>query len=496
MQRTLSGENMKRTYEMIITIMILILIPSFIQAKTQKEALREAAEYFVKKAVNVPQGKSLYITDIVNSNSELPGEIGKQIENDLYFELDALSPDFRLFLGDGSESGDNIFLSGSYTKRSNQLTLNLRIFRSLKRPEILSQFSTKYQLDESRSRQLVAILDLEAQSLNNNSRKAFSEIFRAAMSRIDPFELVSNADIDKLDPKAVQQASGCTRDECATIIGEQLGVDRVISTSLLKINDQFFVLSGKIIHIEDGTIIISRTVKHKAKLSTLDQSIEILAKKLTSSNYIEEDKPEDRFIKRKRLKYDSDDRPTDDSKSTQDHRRTKHLFLGFTPIGLHLPTVLTQPLNAGLYIGSGMQLGIEYANVPFEKGSATATATNNSIYVRLFPGNSFNVRFALNERKWSAETDLLGFKTRTTETRRYFVFGIGNHWITDSGISLGADWAFLTLQLGQSNTSTTDTSQTGTQQSKIISELDALKDDVDLFSYNFGFVNFCIGFSF
>ncbi len=127
---------------------------------------------------------------------------------------------------------------------------------------------------------LVAALDIESEVMNANQLKAFSDIFRTALSRTGEFELASSSDIDKMNPDEIQQATGCTRDTCATIIGEQLGVDRVISSSFFEIEEGSYVLSAKMMDIKDGSILVSETINHSGGFSNLEQSITKLAQKL------------------------------------------------------------------------------------------------------------------------------------------------------------------------------------------------------------------------
>ncbi|MCP4757545.1 MAG: hypothetical protein GY866_42345, partial [Proteobacteria bacterium] len=105
----------------------------------------------------------------------------------------------------------------------------------------------------------------------------FSDVFRSVFTEADLFDMVSSADIDKMSPDTVQKQTRCTRDECATIIGEQLGVDRVISSSLRKIDQDSLYLTAKVINIKDGSIIASKIVEHQGPVKSLIPSVEKLA---------------------------------------------------------------------------------------------------------------------------------------------------------------------------------------------------------------------------
>lgn len=269
--------------QLIISILFTSFCASPILAVTKEEVLQDAAEYFVKEAVRIPSGQSLYIRGIVNRASKERDTIGRDLESDLYFALEKQSPDFKIFLDEEPSDDENLIIDGAYTLEGPSTVLRLIVKQGLKKPRILAMFQGEYQTATSRSRMLVAILDFEASFLDQSSQKAFSEIMRGEFSLKGSFDIVNSADVDKLDSDAIQQASGCTRDECATIIGEQLGVDRVVSSSIYRVNDDLFVLSGKIINIRDGAIIRSRTVKHSGELGLLDESIEKLVAALIDS---------------------------------------------------------------------------------------------------------------------------------------------------------------------------------------------------------------------
>jgi hypothetical protein len=150
--------------------------------------------------------------------------------------------------------------------------------------EVLAQTSVSYSTDRSVNKALVAVLDIEADMLTEEQRKGFSDIFRAALARSGQFNMASSAEIDKMDADQIQNTTGCTRDECATIIGEQLGVDRVISSSFTRLTESMFVLSAKMMDIKKGSIITTKTVKHTGSLNTLDQALENLSVKLSSGS--------------------------------------------------------------------------------------------------------------------------------------------------------------------------------------------------------------------
>jgi hypothetical protein len=267
----------------ISALLVSLFLFSYpIQASEVSKALDQAAEYFVKSAVRIQSGKKLIISEVVNYNSKKFDALGKKIQNELYFALERQWPDYKLFVG--SPEPDQVCISGSYEQKADQVIIKLQAFSGCGKPEILGQVTVSYKETRQARKALVAVLDIESKDLNPAQIRGFSEIFRSELDTIGNFDIASSADVYKFDPDAVQKATGCTRDECANIIGEQMGVDRVISSSLFKITDDQFVLSGKMLNIQTGEIVVSRTVDHNGSLATFKNALRALARKLTDQD--------------------------------------------------------------------------------------------------------------------------------------------------------------------------------------------------------------------
>lgn len=141
---------------------------------------------------------------------------------------------------------------------------------------------------------------------------------------------------------------------------------------------------------------------------------------------------------------------------TRQNRDESLIFIGVSPLGLHLPTFATQPVGLGVYLGDSLLIGVEAGSTTQtydEDGvEATATYSNSGAYVRWFTGNSFNVFGALHERAWSAdaETEIastisgipvtIAAQATLDATATVATLGLGNQWIMDFGLVVGMDW--------------------------------------------------------
>jgi Protein of unknown function (DUF1566) len=240
--------------------------------------MEKAAAYFTRTAVKIDPNKKIHIS-VTNIHHHQKDEIAREIETEFYFALERQFSDFKLFLEPPQDK--DVFLQGSYEKKGSTIVVRFQAFRQNTNGEILGSVSVVYQVEEKRKKSLVAVLDLESDSLGAVEKRAYSELFRSEISNSQAFLMASSADVDRMAPDQIQEATGCTRDSCAAIIGEQLGVDRVISWSLFKLGKQNYILSAKITDIASGTIVSTATIQHRKPLIDLPDSLGVLAKKLT-----------------------------------------------------------------------------------------------------------------------------------------------------------------------------------------------------------------------
>jgi len=273
---------MEKTKRLIVIILIIIFFTPLSEASSLKESLKQAVSYF-KTNPEFISGKNIVI-NIVNYHSQKSDQLAQKIETELYFTFETQLPGINLILLSesivGVSSSNSIFLKGTYQQTGETITLNLFALRGALTGEVIAQTKINFEIQKARKRNLVAVLDIEAEFINENQRKAYSELLKSALIKTDSFDLASSAEVDKMNPEDVQKATGCSRDECATVIGEQLGVDRVISTTIFQMGKNNYIISSKMIDIRNGSIINSVTLEHKEKLDTLGNTLNILAGKL------------------------------------------------------------------------------------------------------------------------------------------------------------------------------------------------------------------------
>lgn len=268
---------------LLLIFLFCALLQSPLYAQTLKSAVDQVADYLTRTAVKLQPSHELVVS-VVNYHSQKPDRTSKKIETELYFALERKFPDFKLILLEESLVGQSmknaVKVKATYEQQGMNVTIRVQCISGLD-GSLLAQTEALFTLDSTRRKTLVAVLDLEANMLNSEQRKAFSDMFRSAFVDLNEFDMASSAEIDKMDPDQIQSVSGCTRDSCATIIGEQLGVDRVISSSLRKIDEDYYAISAKMLDIKDGSIVASEAVTHNGELKTLETALIKLAGELT-----------------------------------------------------------------------------------------------------------------------------------------------------------------------------------------------------------------------
>jgi hypothetical protein len=276
---------MERICRGLSLIFVSLLLPILVYGQTLLEATDQAADFFSQSGKL--KADQEVIIGVKNYHSQKRDQTAAEIETELYFSLEDAIPGIKLILQSQAITGvsaNSIHIVGSYKQKGKTISIQLQAVKDLMSGEVIAQTAVEYTTGvETGDQALVAVLDLESNFLSASQRKGFSEIFRSSIIRSGRFNLASSSEVDKMDPDQIQKSTGCTRDECGTIIGEQLGVDRVISSTYNKVDEQMYLITAKILDIKKGSIINSETVNHDGDLSTLGSALESLSVQLTGT---------------------------------------------------------------------------------------------------------------------------------------------------------------------------------------------------------------------
>jgi len=262
--------------------LVFLSAPLVVTADEMKQAVEEAAQTLATGKLTGHTDRSIII-EVINLHSKKRDQTAKAIETQLYQALGKEFKDFKLLFLEDSLAGINlnkaIFIHGTYEPKGKNVTAIFTAVIGMK-GEAVGQAQVTFDAPKNMQEALVAVLDIEARDINENQRRAYSDLFRSELQKTGKIKLASSAEVAKMSPDAIQESYQCTRDECATIIGEQLGVDRVVSTSVIKLSKDKYMISSKVMDIKNGSILSSDTLEHRGDLSNLGDSLTLLAKRL------------------------------------------------------------------------------------------------------------------------------------------------------------------------------------------------------------------------
>lgn len=196
------------------------------------------------------------------------------------------------------------------------------------------------------------------------------------------------------------------------------------------------------------------------------------------------------------------------------NRKEKMLYIGITPIGIHIPTLLTSPAQVGFFLGDSLMIGVESGENTFTdtdtatNSSSSITYKNEGIWTRYFAGNSFNFLFAYNKRTFTADATITESIYNSTTSSyataqvdasvvaeaNVLTFGIGNQWNL-GGFVLGADW-LVGSSLSSATNSYAISTNTGIDTAVAEADLDQIGKDLNDLSALPGILILTLGFSF
>jgi len=137
---------------------------------------------------------------------------------------------------------------------------------------LFGQFTT----EPGEGKPTVAILDFEARGVSVQEAQTLSERMRTEIGNTNAVRLIERKAVDKIMEEQGFQQSGCTTDECASEVGQLLGVQYMISGAI-GLMGKTYTIDAKMFSVETGETIQTKSVSHKGDISGLLIEMEILA---------------------------------------------------------------------------------------------------------------------------------------------------------------------------------------------------------------------------
>lgn len=119
------------------------------------------------------------------------------------------------------------------------------------------------------ARELVAVLDLDALGASKNQVSAVSERLREELLATGRYRLVDRGQLDKVMEEQALQQTGCTTQECAVQVGRILGVRKLITGKVNRVEAGLWLISSSLIDVESAEIIRVVSFQHQGDFKSL-----------------------------------------------------------------------------------------------------------------------------------------------------------------------------------------------------------------------------------
>ena len=146
-------------------------------------------------------------------------------------------------------------------------------------PHLFGQFSTPSGVGKP----TIAILDFEGRGVSPQEVQTLSERMRTEIGNTNSVRLIERKAVDKIMQEQGFQQSGCTTDECASEVGQLLGVQYMISGAI-GLMGSTYTIDAKMFSVESGEAIRTKSATHKGDVSGLLTEMEILAWEIVGLN--------------------------------------------------------------------------------------------------------------------------------------------------------------------------------------------------------------------
>jgi TolB-like protein len=119
------------------------------------------------------------------------------------------------------------------------------------------------------AKELIAVLDMEGANTEPVQASALTERLREELLNSGRFTLVDRAQINAVLAEQALQQTGCTSQECAVQVGKVLGVRKIVSGRVTKLEDTLWLLSATLVDVETAETQRAVSEQHDGNFRTL-----------------------------------------------------------------------------------------------------------------------------------------------------------------------------------------------------------------------------------
>lgn len=121
----------------------------------------------------------------------------------------------------------------------------------------------------SSGKDLIAVMDFENVGASKTQASALTDRVREELLRSGSFTLVDRAQMDNVLKEQATQQTGCTSQECAVQVGKILGVRKLVTGRITKVDENLWLLSAQIIDVETAETMKAESVQHEGTFAQM-----------------------------------------------------------------------------------------------------------------------------------------------------------------------------------------------------------------------------------
>ena len=134
----------------------------------------------------------------------------------------------------------------------------------------------QFTIEPGAGKPTVAILDFEGRGVSIQEVQTLSERMRTEIGNTNAVRLIERKAVNKIMEEQGLQQSGCTTEECASEVGQLLGVQYMISGAI-GLMGKINTIDAKMFSVETGEAVNTKSVSHDGDISGLLLEMQILS---------------------------------------------------------------------------------------------------------------------------------------------------------------------------------------------------------------------------
>lgn len=245
----------------IIVALLTLLIASHANASTFNEAMLDAAEHFKAYLKQIPSDREIVFKNIINLNTKSEDALGRKIKQTLNKSFQGSGIDIQPSEAK-PQNETGLILSGAYIRIKNQIRLKISLSEAKR---VHTEFEAEFEAEQPVQKPQIVIADIETDLIPDVQRSEYSQRYR---------KILCEALLDRT------QIESSAEPECTSRIRNNANAVFIVSTFLIKLNENSYLLYAKSIDPQSKSVKRSESIEVSGPLEALDESLNELARQL------------------------------------------------------------------------------------------------------------------------------------------------------------------------------------------------------------------------